>query len=658
MCYNAGMENTKEKFIISVAPLTKIALTRDQSFFYTFSSPILIGTLVFVSLGSRKVLGIVLECKPDFPRESTYTLKSISGIVENEFLTPNQLEFATFISDYYFTSLGIVLTRFVPQRVTMRAKIIPTKTVPKKITISPKQERIIERLYKKINFYNTTILHAPVTQEKIAILLSFIQKVITQNKQVVYVLPELMQAPFFKDFFLQFFAEDQVAILHSKIAKGEYFKKWQDIKSHKVKLIIGTRSVLFAPFNNLGAIIVDEVHDSSHKQWERHPLIDARTGSQQLAKIHDCAIIFTSASPRSSDYINKSEEHKNIRFLTTHEKINSHIEIVDMKIERWDKNKSILSRKLVYYIKNTLSKKKQIIIFVDRQGESMFSLCIKCRLVVTCPTCSRALVTNAKKEYFCVHCAYKLPLKHKCTKCGAIVEHIGIGTERVYNEIKKIFFSARVEVADSASMSHAGAHKRLFTDFRDKKIDIVIGTQMITKGWITENVALGVIIDMDHILSMPSYDANERAFNFIIQLASRAQNGTLLIQTFQPENSTIIYAKKCNFDGFHEEELALRKILHYPPFSHLIKITHANAVKNELEKIMHIKHQEIVTLCKNDHKIVISEPHDPFVNKKRSLYYKQILIKNLHREMPVYLKEHLKTYNTKWSIDIDPANTI
>ena len=648
------MQNNSQKFLISVAPLTRIALTRDQSFFYTFETKLSIGTLVEVPIGRRRVEGVVTAVTPDFPRESNFQLRPISRVLEKDFITKQQLDLANFISQYYLSPIGIVLKHFTPKRVQMRGSIVYKKIKQKKIILTKSQQQIISPIEATIEYSKKYFLHITNQSDKFSILFSLMQKATKDGGQVVYLLPELLQTPYFSAFVYHFFPADEVALLHSKIGKGEFYKKWRDIKSGKIKIIIGTRIALFAPFNNLKLVVVDEAHDMSHKQWDHNPLFDVRLASQELAQIFKCTHIMTSATPRTIDYYHKN--HKtDTEFLSLFHKRRAKIEVVDMKKERWDKNKSPLSRILISYIKYALKDKKQTLLFVNRQGMSAFSICSKCRSVMKCPTCTRALVSVKRGQYTCAHCSYTTPTQKKCLSCKSPMEHIGIGTQKIARELKKLFPKANIVVADTSTMQKSGAHNRLYRDFTDGKIDIVIGTQMITKGWNSNNIGVTAVIDADHLLSIPEYTVNEKAFAFIVQMALRANTGKMILQTFQPEDPTVQYASKYDFDNFYNEELELRKVLSYPPYTHLIKLTYQDTTKKEVEKIVQKKYEEIIKICENDKNLIISEPYFPLVNKVRSKYRKQIIIKNKKVQIPENLYQFLVTQNTKWTIDIDPV---
>lgn len=658
LCYNGYMQKNTQKFLISVAPITRITLTRDQSFFYTYRDELSIGTLVEVPVGKRRLEGVVTGCSKDFPRESNFQLRPIARVLEKDFLTIEQLHLAEFISDYYLSPMGIVLKHFLPKRTQTRGSTVAQKTKQKKITTTPQQKKIISTISdSSLDSFNKYFLHITNQSDKFSVLFSLMQEVVKNNKQVLYLLPELLQTPYFNAFIRHFFPASETVILHSKLGKGEFYKHWRDIKSGKIKIIIGTRIALFAPFNDLGFVVVDEAHDMNHKQWEHNPLFDTRKASQKLAQEFNCNHIMTSATPRVVDFYHK--KHKTgTKFISLNNLKKSKIEVIDMKKERWDKNKSPLSRILISNIKYALKDKKQVLLFVNRQGMSAFSVCSKCREVAKCPTCTRALISVTKGQYSCTHCNYKQKTTRKCAKCKAPIEHIGIGTQKIQRELNKVFPKARIVVVDSSTMKKTGVHNKLYKDFSEGKIDIVIGTQMITKGWNNNNIALSAIIDVDHLLSLPEYDVNEKAFAFIIQMGLRAGSGKTIIQTFQPEDPTVQYAIKYKFEDFYKEELNLRKILAYPPYTQLIKLVYQDITKKEVTKIVEDTYKKLLELCKEDENVIISEPHDPLINKIRTKYREQIIIKIKNNKIPTSLYDFLISQNTKWTIDIDPVNTI
>jgi primosomal protein N' (replication factor Y) (superfamily II helicase) len=650
------MKNDKSQHLISVAPLTRIALTRDQSFFYTFSRTLFPGTLVEIPMGKRVIEGIVTDSTPDFPRESNYQIRKIHCIVEDNFLTREQLALAKFISSHYIAPLGIVLKHFISQKVTARTRVQQRKNQIKKVITNREQDMIIKKLDH--HGFRSFFLHSLSQSDKIGILFSLMQQKMQKNDgQILYLLPELIQTPYVTQFLHSFFPSESIAILHSKLTKGQFYDQWQKIRNGSVSLIIGTRIASFAPFKDLNLIVVDEAHDMSHKQWDHTPLFDTRTITTELARLHKCCHILTSSVPRAIDYVLKDNSSATTTFIVHNTIKKPLIEIVDMKKERWDKNTSPISRALYREINSTLHKRRQAIIFVNRQGLSFFSICSKCRKVLKCPHCEHALIPTKQKSDLCVHCHKSIPSSKKCYVCKSPMEHVGIGTEKIYTELKKRFPKARIAIVDSSTMQGKGAHQKVYESFSDHKIDIIIGTQMITKKWYTNHVHLSAIIDTENLLSNPDYLTNERTFAFVIQMALRTDHGKLLVQTFQPEHPVITYAHKFDFAAFYKEELTLRRALHFPPYARMIKLTYKNKVKKDTETNVQKVYDELSTLLTDHKKVILSEPHFPLVDKIRSQYRKQMIIKVQQNDLPQELYNYLCSLDTKWIIDVDPVQT-
>ena len=413
-----------------------------------------------------------------------------------------------------------------------------------------------------------------------------------------------------------------------------------------------TRRAVFLPFHTLGAVIVDEAHDNSHKQWEHYPLFDARTVARHLAASHGATLIFTSATPRIADRTDAA-----MRVLAMPRPRLPRITVVDMKKERWEKNTSPLSRTLITHIGAMLRARKKVLLFVNRQGESAFAVCSVCRRVAQCPTCARTLMTLTPTRFFCPQCRVQ-SVAHACHHCHKPLQHVGIGTTRIRRELAKIFPDARYAVADSSTMKKSGAYEKLYRDFTDGAIDILIGTQMVTKGWNTAAIGLSVIVDMDNLFSFPSYDVNEKAFAFVVQMALRAQGGTLLIQTFQPENRVLTQACAFDFDGFTAAETDVRTVLAFPPAASLIRIVYQHADPGNVRTAITTAYTDLTALAAADPALRVSEPHVPLIARRRGKHRMQIIIKNIAHAHSAALRDYLGAKSTSWTIDIDPVQTI
>ncbi|MFA6973711.1 MAG: primosomal protein N' [Parcubacteria group bacterium] len=660
--------------IIDIIPIARIPLSRNQSFSYLHDQKLLPGTLVTIPLFRRKVSGIVTGHRPDFERLGNIELKKIESVTEESFLTKNQLLLAQFISDYYLSPLGIVLKSFVPKIVKQhKTKNAASKEISRpKINLTKEQQSAVNTVTtnQKLKTKNF-LLYGPASSGKTEIYIHSVLKLKEQNPnaQFLILLPELTLTPQAIERYGEYFDSSETVVLHSKIGKGQFYTDWQKIKSGEAKIIIGSRMAVFAPFKNLALIAVDEEQDMSFKQWDMNPHYDARTVAEKLAERHQCKIVFGSATPRVESYHKATiGEYKLLELpilrlpTTNHQPPTTNLELVDMKKERWIKNYSPISKKLQAEISYALKNKLQTILFINRQGMSNFSICTQCKTVLKCPKCDRALIYDKEGIYKCVHCAYKTSITPECSKCNSLsFTNIGLGTQKVEREIVMMFPGARVARADNQSMKTPHAQEILYADFRDGNIDILIGTQMISKGWDLPNVALVGIIDGDALLSMPDFSTEEKVYQSIMQASGRVGRlgakfpGVVLVQTFNPQQNFWKNLVAKEFSKFYEKELKERKDLKLPPFGKLIKLTFQDyatkKVATEADRVFALLEE------KSDMNVKVSEPQDAFVSNVRGRFRKQILLK-ISGDIPENIKQLLQSLPVGWNIDVDPISII
>jgi primosomal protein N' (replication factor Y) len=338
-----------------------------------------------------------------------------------------------------------------------------------------------------------------------------------------------------------------------------------------------------------------------------------------------------------------------------------------MRQERWKKNYSSISHKLKSEIAYALKNKSQIILFINRQGMSSFSICSACKNVLRCPSCERALVYQAEGYYQCLHCSYKTDILANCRKCGgARFQNIGIGTQKIEKDIKNEFPGANIQRIDQNEVKKIFTLEKINQDFTGGKIDILIGTQMAIKGWNLPKVALIGIIDADNLLHWPDFTANEKAFQNIIQAAGRSGRlesqmpGKTLIQTFSPENPVIQFAAKLDYENFFKTEISERENLKYPPFSRLIKIIGRDTDPKRLDKEAEMIYKKIKKQVSGRKDMAISPFIDPLVSKIQGIYRQHCIIKYIDKEnrIPLFLERELARLPSKWVIDVDPASAV
>jgi len=669
-----------KKYIIDVVPLTRISLSGSQSFSYLSSEKIDSGSLVSVPLFRRTVEGVVIGNQLDFPRIGNIKLKKVVEVIEKNFLDEKQIALAKFISEYYFSSLGTVLKLFVPKRTKTRNSKISkqdSKLEQKKITLTPEQSKAVDEIILKNNRQSSIVnrkflLFGPPGSGKTEIYIHSILEIRKNDPeaQFLIILPEIMLVPQALERYGAHFKPEEIAVINSKISKGKLFDYFQRIKSGEIKIIIGSRMALFVPFKKLGLIVVDEEQDMSFKQWDMNPRYDGRKVAEKLAEMQKSKIVFGSSTPSLETYLRaKNADYKMIKVpplsIPEVKFYSPEVLLADMRKERWKNqegraNLSCLSRKLQSEIAYDLKNKLQTILFINRQGMSAFSICLNCKTVLKCPKCSRALIYDKTGLYKCLHCAYKTSIIPKCSKChGISFKNIGLGTQKIEKEVANFFPEAQITIADNQSMQSKGAQEKIYHDFSEGKIDILIGTQMISKGWDLPNVALVGIIDADNLLTFPDFSVSERAFQNIYQVAGRTNRpgaifkGEVVIQTFNPENYIFKAILEKDVEKFLEKELTDRKSLSFPPFGRIIKLVFQDRNLQKAKKSSEEIYSWLKKFAGKD--ISISEAHTPLVSNVRGKFRQQIIIKIKKQEkIPAEMSKLLKQLPSNWIIDVDP----
>jgi len=687
------MIDKSQKFIIDIAPLTRIPLTRNQTFSYESNEKIPVGSLVEIPLFKRKVEGIVMGSRDDFHRLGNIELKKVEKIIEESFLDEKQLELAKWMSEYYISPLGIILKSFVPKRAKSRNTKHETFNKNKKsLVLTKEQKTAVEEIakdYSKFKIQNSKfLLFGPAGAGKTEVYIHSILEIRKKNPsaQFLILLPELTLTPQAIERYGEYFKEEEITIINSNISAGEFFKNWSRIKSGEAKVIIASRKGAFSPFVNLQLIVVDEEQDMSHKQWDMNPRYDARTVAEKLVELHQSKIIFGSATPRVESYyraenkklslieipalnLEESSRHKDKENLDSSFLMHTSFELVDMKKERWAKNYSLISKKLRGEIAYALKNKLQTILFVNRQGMSNFSICAKCKTVLRCPKCERALTYNNTGKYSCLHCSYTTSILPHCENCKSVeFKNVGLGTQKVEREATNLFPGAKIARIDSQAIreklpcGRPGSYQeKIYQDFSQRKIDILIGTQMISKGWDLPNVALVGIIDADNMLAFPDFSAEERAYQTFTQLSGRVGRpgskwpGTVIIQTFQPENKLIRSVVEKNQTAFYDSELKERKALTLPPFGKMVRLVFQDISKVKAEK----ETDRVFSYLSAIKNIKVSFPEDAFVPKIRGRYRKILVIRiKDSQKIPPEVSEVLRKLGSGWIVDVDPISII
>ncbi|MCL0077535.1 primosomal protein N' [Peptococcaceae bacterium] len=505
-----------------------------------------------------------------------------------------------------------------------------------KKSLTEEQLNAVKSIKKALNkkHYRAFLLHGVTGSGKTEVYLNIVDYVLKKSKQSIVLVPEIALTPQMMYTFCSRFG-DQVAILHSRLSAGERYAEWIRIREGKARVILGTRSAVFAPVRELGAIIIDEEHEPTYKQ-ENNPKYHARDVAIKRAKMHNAVVIMGSATPSLESYCRagiESDGTANLPYtlLTLKNRINKNVlpksQIIDMRKEP----NSIFSRDLLEKVELHLSRGGQIVLFLNRRGYATFVVCRQCGSVAKCPHCDISLTYHTNGMLKCHYCDYREKLLNTCKQCNsAYVSQLGFGTQRVEKEVLKHFPSARVLRMDADTTSKKDSHKKILSDFKDGKADILIGTQMIAKGLDIPKVTLVGVISADTMLYMPDFRAAERTFQLLTQVSGRAGRGKgkgeVIIQTYNPEHYSILFAHNHNYIGFYKKEMAFRRDLKYPPFYYLSRLLFTG--KDELDLEIASKGiKDVIShkCCKKD--IIITGPAPAVISKIRGLYRWQIVIR-------------------------------
>ncbi len=552
-----------------------------------------------------------------------------------------------------------------------------------KLQLTEEQKEAFKSVEKVINEekYKQFLLYGVTGSGKTEVYLQLIEKVLKIGKNAIVLVPEISLTPQMLDRFISRFGKDEIAILHSKLSIGERHDEWERIREKKAKIVIGARSAIFAPIENIGIIIIDEEHDNSYKS-ETNPRYNAKEIAKILAKENNAPLVLGSATPdivtfyNSQNLIDESEEKKinraKIQLLELTKRANNSslpkVEIIDLKQELANGNRSMLSVELYNSIEENLKQKRQTILFLNRRGYSTFIMCRNCGYTVKCPNCNISMTYHSyERRLKCHYCGHEEKIVNICPECHSDkIRYFGTGTQKLEQEIHKQFPNASTIRMDIDTVTKKNSHEEILNKFRNDNIDILIGTQMVVKGHHFPNVTLVGVIAADSSLNIDDYRANERTFQILTQVAGRAGRenlpGKVVIQTYNPDNFSIICAQKQNYNMFYETEIELRKQLKYPPFCDIILIGFNSYNEIEIKNISNKMYQYLVQRLNNE-QFKIFRPMPCPIDKIQNRYRWRIIIKGKMTEevngilnacLKEIYQENIK--DTRISIDVNPNN--
>lgn len=516
--------------------------------------------------------------------------------------------------------------------------------------------------------HETFLLYGVTGSGKTEVYLQAIQEVIKQGKEAIVLVPEIALTPQMVERFKGRFGSD-VAVLHSRLSIGEQYDEWRKIQKKEVKVVVGARSAVFAPFEHLGIIIIDEEHESSYKQ-EEIPRYHAREVAIKRGEYHRCPVILGSATPSLESF---ARAQKGVyHLLTLSKRMNDRgmppVSVVDMREELRGGNRSMFSTELFEKIKDRLQKEEQTVLFLNRRGHSTFIMCRDCGYVMQCPHCDISMTYHrSSSEMKCHYCGFQTGVPTECPECSSNhIRYFGMGTQKVEEELVKLLPEARIVRMDVDTTTRKGAHERILEHFQSGKADILLGTQMIAKGLDFPNITLVGVLSADTMLHLPDFRAAEKTFQLLTQVSGRAGRhellGEVVVQTYTPEHYSIQLAAMQDYQRFYNEEMSMRKIGSYPPFYYLALVT---VIHEDLLQAVTVT-EKISNFLKSNvsREAILLGPVASPIPKINNRYRYQCLIK-YKREPNLFsaLRKILEHYNPQASrdglsitIDINPYN--
>lgn len=503
--------------------------------------------------------------------------------------------------------------------------LVPTKA----------QENVIKNIEGNLEpaKFGTFLLHGVTGSGKTQVYIELIKKVLEQNKTALILVPEISLTPQITSRLFNNFG-DLVTVIHSRMSLGERYDSWRRVLKGKSKVVIGARSALFAPLKNIGIIIVDEEHDQSYKQFDSTPKYNGRDSAIVLGRMHNCPVLLGSATPSIESMYNALSGKYTL--LEMPDRIDDaklpKIRLVNISVERKKKKmENVFSKQMLDHIEDRLKKKEGIIILQNRRGFSTQLYCEDCNEIETCENCSVPMVYHINQNILqCHYCGLVRKVPHACTNCGSLsIKYFGTGTERVEDELEFYFPNARIRRVDSDSVSRKSSLSKIMLDFARGNIDILVGTQMVSKGLDFSRVTLVGVISAETTLWLPDFRADERTFQLLTQVSGRAgrskTEGEVIIQTHNEKHFALQMVVKNDYNTFYQKEIFEREKMGYPPFTRICLIEARDQSEEKAAGAINDLHRELIKYTKY---LKISQPASAIIARIKGNYRFQILIKS------------------------------
>src|SRR5262245_54336535 len=661
-----------------------VCLPLVRTFVYSLTNVVATGCRVVVPFRKRAVEGFVVGLRKDAPRN--IEVHAVTDVIDDAPLVrPEIFELCKWISDYYVAPLGEVLRSALPPGITAKHVERGLKPATTSLTegsgkhvvegFSPRpsltedQSRALATILD-VRGFHPILLHGVTGSGKTEIYMRAAGEVLAAGKTSLILVPEIGLTPQLTDRFAERFP-GQTAVIHSSLTKRQRIDEWLRIYRGDAPIVIGTRSAVFAPLQKLGMIVVDEEHETSYKQ-EEVPRYSARDTAVMRAKLVHAAIVLGSATPSMESFRNAEAKKYQYVGITTRveDRPLPSVEIVNMRDEYMAEGKQVVfSRRLLQAVSVRLERSEQTMILLNRRGYAAFLLCRKCGFTFQCNSCSVALTYHRGiDKLLCHYCGFARKPPARCPECNSeYIHYVGEGTERLEAELKSFFPEARIGRIDRDAMRHIRDYHRVLGGFREGKIDLLVGTQMIAKGHDFPGVTLVGVVGADAALSLPDFRAAERTFQLLTQVAGRSgrgdRPGEVLIQSYFPDHYTFQLACTQRFEDFYSRESRYRKAMFYPPFTALAGIMISDRDAERAARTAREVGEYLDSLRSQAIRILGPAPA-PLERIKRAHRF-QLLIKSASRAtlhgMLERLQAHIeekKITSTKVIVDVDPVSLL
>jgi primosomal protein N' (replication factor Y) len=498
--------------------------------------------------------------------------------------------------------------------------------------LSAEQQKALDSINEQLAEKNVVLLHGVTGSGKTNIYIEKIKQVIAENKQVLYLLPEIALTAQIINRLRKIFGTS-VGIYHSKFNQNERVEIWNKVLHGEYKVVVAARSGVFLPYKDLGLVIVDEEHDNSMKQMDPAPRYNGRDAAIMLAGMFDAKVILGTATPAVETAYNAERGKFGLVKLTTRY---GGIEMPGFEIAnskddtKWGRMQGSFTQHLVETVSIALKNKEQVILFLNRRGFAQYQVCKTCNYVYKCKNCDVSLTYHKfSNQLKCHYCGYFEKVTNRCKSCGAIdLDIVGMGTEKIEDEIAELFPSAKVTRLDYDAMKTKHGHAKVIAEFENREVDILVGTQMVTKGLDFDHVSLVGIINADQLIHFPGFRSHERAFQLMMQVAGRAgrknKKGKVVIQTADPAHPVITNVLNSDFKRMYQTEITNRRQFQYPPFTRIIEITLEHKTIKTIEQAALYLANELrkTNTCK------VLGPSTPFISKINNYYIREVLVKS------------------------------